>query len=459
MCKAENSLSGLVHLSDDFSEEAIIKEHLQNAGFSETDSDWLVRVLKHPDCLGNANGTSVNRELSDYFNSNLQWIVEELGILVQTEKERQTRLAFLFSFLLYLSRFNRSVQLNVDHEESRQTSNFPEWISEFQRHAAFSAEYLDFYKLDRVRNKPALNFGVLIPFLFPEGVPLNQIVDSDLLSPIPSLLRSNRHYDNPKHLEFWLNWRLGGRGVPPSNAQQPRIARLDTLLPTFSDFSDDILGDKVIGLLHAITEGMLFDSTRLLEQGLNPLNNAWQLVSHELIPFFKLLDVKTLEKSRERSYLLKAWWHLSRVIYDSRMGGLENELSQELRNRLVESAAKHIGILRSVLRDSPRDFDKEDSRGIPVFDFYAEAFEVLLAFAKPWKRLKPLLLAFSEMKCPAVASDLRAWPELEKEPPPAPLCSRSQVDCYWNVSGASSGGTQARPAPAGIAGRICQVLS
>ena len=168
-------------------------------------------------------------------------------------------------------------------------------------------------------------------------------------------------------------------------------------------------------------EGFLFDSRRLeQEQGLNPLNTAWQLVAHELIPFFKLLDMKTPEESRDRSYLLKAWWHLSRVIYDPRMGGLKDELSQELRDRLVKSAAKHIGLLRSVLRDSPGDFDKEDSRGIPVFDFYVEAFEVLLAFAKPWKRLRPLLLAFSGMKCQAVASDLRAWPEFGKERPPAP---------------------------------------
>lgn len=417
MCKAENER---VFPSDDSAEEEIIKEHLQNAGFTQKDQGWLVRVLKHRGCLGNASGTSFNRELFDYFNSNLDWIEEELGVPVQAEKERQTRLAFLFSFLLYLSRFNRSVRLNVDHEESGQTSNFSEWIGEFQKHADFSAKYLDFCKLDRVRNKPSLNFGELIPFLFPEGVPLNQIVDLDLLSPIPPLWRSNRHYDDPKHLEFWLSWRFCGRGVPPSKAQQPRIAKLDTLLLIFSDFSDDILGDKIIGLLHAVSEGFLFDTNTLVEQGLNPFNTAWRSVARELIPFFKLLDAKAPEENKEHSYLLKAWWHLSWIIYGSRNGGLENELSQELRNRFVESAAKHIGILRSVLRDNPEDFDKKDSRGIPVFDFYVEAFEVLLAFAKPWKRLKPLLLAFSEMKCPAVASDLRAWPAFEKEPPPDP---------------------------------------
>ena len=418
MHKAENG----VFPSDDSSSEEIaaVRSCLQNAGFSETDIEWLIDLLKRPDCFGSDSETSFNSMFSDYFlQEDLQWIVEELGEPIQAEKDRQTRLALLFGFLIYLSVYKEGGFLLVEFYDRLPSSDCRGWIGEFRKHAGFSAKYLDFCKLDRVRNRPGLNFGDLIPFLFPEGVPLDQIVDLDLLSPIPSLWRSNRHYDNPKQLEFWLTWRFCGRGVFLAKVQHSRIAKLNTLLPTFSDFSDDILGDKIIGLLHAITEGMLFDPS-LSDQGLDPFNTAWQLVAHELIPFFKFLDAKSPEKSREPSYLLKAWWHLSKVIYDSKMGGLKGELSEELQERLVDSAAKHIGILRSVLRDSPEDFKKEDSYEIPVFDFYAEAFEVLLAFAKPWKRLKPLLLIFSAMKCPAVASDLRAWPELKKDPPPDP---------------------------------------
>ncbi len=418
-----NAENGPACPSDDFSSEVvvIIKRHLENAGFSETDIEWLIDLLKRRDCFGDDSETSFNSTLSDYFSyRDLQWIVEELGEPIQTEEDRQTRLALLFGFLIDLSVYKEGSFLLTEFYDRLPSSDCLGWIGEFRKHAGFSAEHLDFYKLDRVRNRPHLMLGLLIPFLFPEGVPLNQVVDLDLLSPIPSLLRSNRNYDNPKHLEFWLTWRLSGRGVPPNASPRPRIARLDTLLSTFSDFSDDILGDKIIGLLYAITEGMFYDSYLLREQGLDPLDTAWQLVAHELIPFFKLLDEKAPEKSHERSYLLKAWWHLSRVIYDSRMDSLKDELSQELRDRLVDSATRHIGILRSVLRDSPEDFDQEDSRGIPVSDFYFEAFEVLLAFAKPWKRLKSLLLVFSAMKCPAATSDLRAWPEFEKEPPPDP---------------------------------------
>ena len=101
------------------------------------------------------------------------------------------------------------------------------------------------------------------------------------------------------------------------------------------------------------------------------------------------------------------------------MGGLESELSPELRSRLIESAARHIGMLRAVLRDSPKAFEEKSSIG-EVSDFYRKAFDILLIFADPWKRLKPLLLAFTEMNVPAVTSDLRPWGELGREAPPHP---------------------------------------
>ena len=115
------------------------------------------------------------------------------------------------------------------------------------------------------------------------------------------------------------------------------------------------------------------------------------------MPFLGLLDDRKPELKQERSPLLKAWWHLSKLIYSWSMGGLEVELSDELRSRLVGSASRHIGILRSVLRDTPEVFAGEDAPGVPVSDFYDKAFYLLLSFASPWKRLKPLLLAFTEM--------------------------------------------------------------
>ena len=152
---------------------------------------------------------------------------------------------------------------------------------------------------------------------------------------------------------------------------------------------------------------------------MNPVGDGWQAVALELIPFLELLDAKKPESIQERSSLLKAWWHLSKVIYSWSMGGLESELSNELRNRLVESASRHIGILRSVLRDTPEVFEDEN-----VSDFYDKAFYVLLCFAPAWKRLKPLLLAFTEMTEQAVARDLRTWHEHDSTHDLPPTYSR-----------------------------------
>ena len=164
------------------------------------------------------------------------------------------------------------------------------------------------------------------------------------------------------------------------------------------------------------------------------MNEGWQLVAQELLPFLNLLSAKEPDLCQERSTLLKAWWHLANVIHGWSMGGFESELSAELRNRLVGSAAKHIGILRSVLRDTPKVFKDENSTG-PVSDFYQEAFYILLNFAAPWKCLKPLLLAFTQMNKRAVTSDLRAWHEYGRdEKPPDPYSECSTVDCNDNVS-------------------------
>ena len=191
-----------------------------------------------------------------------------------------------------------------------------------------------------------------------------------------------------------------------------------TLLPAFADFPADVLGEKILGLLNAIGYALNV-ANALYSVGLDPLNRGWSVVAHELIPFLKLLHERQPDSHRERSPLLKAWWQLSAKIYCRSMGGLEAELPTELETRLVESAAKHIGFLRKVLRETPEHFADKDSTG-EVADFYHEAFLVLCIFAPPWKRLKPLLLVFTEMTRPAVTSDLRPWPEPDREPPPYP---------------------------------------
>ena len=417
MGKAEN---GLVFPLDDSEEEEIslVKHCLAEVGFSTADQEWLVRVFQHLDCFGDLTGKSVFRHdefgaFSDELLGGLNTLKERVQI--EEDKVDQTFLAFLFSLMLGFGPGGDSrLSPNKMPEKSSGSWDIPRWVSEFQKHAKFNAKSLDWEEL--IENyKGSYNtifkFYDLLPFLFPDGVPLNQIVYLDLLDSVQPGGSSNDFSYDPRQLGFWLTWRFG------ANEERCDLIRLDTLLQDFSDFPDDVLSDKFRGLYYTIRRAMTYASAETLSQErLDPLNDGWRVVAKELLPFLALLEAKAPELIQERSTLLKAWWHLSKVIYSWSMGGLESELPDELRNRLVESASRHIGILRSVLRDTPEVFEDEDVR-----DFYNKAFYVLLSFAAPWKRLKPLLLAFTEMTEQAVASDLRTWSEHDStENPPQP---------------------------------------
>ena len=415
MHKTEN---GLMFPSDDSSEEIFaVKQCLQDIGFSAIDVEWLVHVFKRQDCFGDPNGVSIfNDEFSVHFEEHiLPCAVEVFSEPVQAEKNQQTRLAFLLHSLLGFGRLGGKAWLpNVGIEVSDDSTDIPEWVQEFQKHAKFSAQNLHWHQL-----KELTHFDDLLLFLLPEGVPLEQVVDLDLLDPIPLRSWSSNDSIDPKQPEFWLIWRFR------DNAKRCEKVRLDTLLPIFSGFPDDVLGDKILGLLNTLYNAMTRASGELpREERLDPLNDGWRVVARELIPFLELLNDRKPELKQERSSLLKAWWHLSKLIYSWSMGGLESELSDELRNQLVESAARHIGILRAVLRDTPEVFAGEDAPGVPVSDFYDKAFYVLLSFAPSWKRLRPLLLAFTEMTEQAVARDLRTWREHNSTDNPPPIYSR-----------------------------------
>ena len=415
MHKTEN---GLVIPSDDtpFEEIERVKQCLEDAGFSAEDQDWLVEIFKRPDCFGDPSGESVFRNEFRPFDEELKSGLETLlEAWTQGEKDGQTRLILLFSSMLnfgpggigYLSP-------NTKLKESENRSeDVPEWVGEFQTHAKFSPESLK--KLSKIKypQSTSLHVNNLLLFLFPEGVPLDKVVDLDLLNKTqPSSwsygdFNNTRQFEKLEQLHPWLIWRFR------ANTQLRRMVKLNTLQQKFSAFSDDVLVDKIFGLLNAIR----FALGMALGPGAS-LNEGWELVADELLPFFDLLDARKPDSNQERSPLLKAWWHLAKHIFSWGMGGLEpkGRLSDDLKERLIESASRHIGILRSVLRDTPELFEDEDVR-----DFYDKAFYVLLCFAPGWKCLKPLLLAFTEMTEQAVSRDLRTWREHDsKENPPQP---------------------------------------
>lgn len=401
MSEAEKNAPFLISNLDDASyEEAAIKQDLHKAGFSADDQEWLVEFFKRPDTFGDSNSASTFREHSEGppFEDELKIALEAIETgMVQIEKDRQNSLALLFSLMLdFGPRFNL-LQPNDKFDKSSAPSNHPEWIGDFQKHANFCAQSLNRDKLSEISSSAIFYVTDLLTFLFPD--PLNQIVDLDTLNPIRRIRWSSNDFEDSSQLEFWLKWRF------EDNEERRDTIRLDRLLKPFSDFPEEILGERILGLLNSIGYAL----NLALGSGA-ALNEGWQLVTRELLPFLELLNEKQPEFHQERSSSIKAWWHLSNVIHGWSMGGLESELSDELRHRLVESAAKHIGILRSILRDTPEVFDGEDSTGT-VAGFYEEAFHILLNFAPPWKCLKSFLLAFAGMTVQAVTSDLRSWHE------------------------------------------------
>ena len=423
MHKTEN---GLVFPSDDtpFEEIQRVKRCLKDAGFFAEDQEWLVEVFKRPDCFGDPSGESVFRNefrpFDDELKSGLETLLKER---TQGEKDGQTRLMLLFSSMLGFgpggdSRLSPNVELEKLDDGSW---HIPEWVGEFQKRAVFSTESLK--KLSKIKypQSTSLDVNNLLLFLFPKGVPLVKIVDPDLLNKTqPSRwshgdFNNTRQFEQLEQLHPWLIWRFR------ANTKLRRMVKLNTLQQKFSEFSDDVLSDKIFGLLDAIR----FALGMALGPGAS-LNEGWQLVADELRPFLDLLDAKEPDSNQERSNLLKAWWHLAKHIFSWGMGDLERELSDDLKNRLVESASRHIGILRSVLRDTPEVFKDEGVR-----DFYDKAFYMLLSFAPAWKRLKPLLLAFTEMTQQAVASHLSFWNESGQEVPPHPY---SQIPLWIGMS-------------------------
>ncbi len=385
------------HTTDEVSE---LRRILRDADFSDADSEWLIHVFKRPDCFGHSEDASEFKEgLVDLFERDLPLILEKAD-----PEDRQTLLALLFGFMLSCGPFYYSAELRprVDGR----------WVSEFRRHAAFRAKNLDWRTLNAMKDASAFLFADLIPHLFPEGLPLAEVVNLDRLNPVQRNGCSSSDFRDPGDLEFWLIWRFR------KDAEHRNTVSLETLLPAFAELPTDAQGTKSLGLLNAIGDALNM-ANALYALRLDPLNRGWRIVARELIPFFNLLDEKQPDSHRERSAVLKAWWKLSVTVYGWHMGGLQAELSTELRCRLIESAARHFGFLRKVLRETPETFAGKDSTG-EVVDFYHEAFNVLCIFAPPWKRLKALLLAFTEMAVPAVASDLRPWSEADREPPPHP---------------------------------------
>lgn len=418
--------SNLVFPQDPSQEEiAELKRIFLDADFSDADSEWLIYVFRRTDCFGDPTGKAVfNDGFVDFFEHLLPDIVVDVPAQTDRDKKDQTRLALLFSFLLGLGPVysevvrptSRSGKSSARDDLSPKSGDGQLWIDTFRSQAKFSASHLNWHFLCELKDSDTNSFRFydLIPFLFPQGLSLSQVVDIGSLDPKPRTGCSSTDFKQPRQLEFWLIWRFR------ADEKRRAIISLCTLIPAFSDLHDAALGNKLLGLANAIRDALNIGTSGT--KSWDPENKGWRVVARELIPFLEFLEARDPESAPEHSPLLKAWWHFSVLIYGWHRGGLESELSGERRDRLVESAVRHLGLLRATLRDEPGSFEGINPTEGPVSGFYDQAVQVLLCFAPPWKCLKPLLLAFSTMNKQAVTSDLRAWSESGLNAPPHPFC-------------------------------------
>ena len=374
-----------------------VTQYFADAGCLTADQAWLVQVLQRPDCLGDLYG---KRVFKPGIEEKLPEILQQLKELAQIGGGGQTFLTVFFSFLLGFGPVNSKVVTpNVPLKDSSGDGCNTAWMDKFRKYAKFDAPNIDWRKLGEIEDAHSLQLTRLIPFLFPKGIPLDRIVDLELLDSRPRQ-RSDKDFKNPEMLEYWLIRKFRSH-------QCSRTIKLDALTQTFSGFRVEILGDKTLGLLNAV---------RCAWNKANNKPGDEAVVGDELLPFLDLLNGKQPEASQDRSSVLRAWWRLS-VATSQEYGYWHSKTS--LRNKLEKSAARYIGVLRSLLRETPEDFEGEDASG-PVSDFYEEAFQVLLVHGAPWECLKPPLLAFTAMTVKAVASDLRFWDEPERETIPHP---------------------------------------
>ena len=96
---------------------------------------------------------------------------------------------------------------NKAPEKSNGSWDIPQWVSEFQKHASFCAERLDWNKLRKGSLNAVFDFGGLLFFLCPNGVPLNQRVNLNLLDPTQPDINEETHISTS--LRRWNNLNFG----------------------------------------------------------------------------------------------------------------------------------------------------------------------------------------------------------------------------------------------------------
>jgi len=223
-------------------------------------------------------------------------------------------------------------------------------------------------------------------------------------SPRPSNADFNR---NLRHPFFWLDAAVHyqfevNEDVQPNPPATPALSPLQGVVLHFERVFQRRVdsGDwRAIFPMLAALEAVL---TRV---GTGEHGTGWRAYEGQLISWFNHVDSLKPESSNDRDALF-IWFWLAARCFSEQYGATGGVLEQPVADRLVRAALWQLGMLRTEVRILGKEWD---------WDFYTEALQVAVAFGGLWQSIKQLLLVLRELPEPAVASDLRYWPEPRKE--------------------------------------------
>ena len=261
---------------------------------------------------------------------------------------------------------------------------------------------------------PNMDFSMLLDWKLCSGLVLSgQRIPPVIVPPKSTFQRHHRH---PL---FWLQSALECLTIPPPVFSSSIVYltdsadRINQVLRVYKKrFQSNCQSDNWQGCFEVLaTLQAGIDAT-----GMNVGRLGWKIYGDAIIPWFELLDsrIEQIVETRDALYL---WFWLGIHCAGNARDQADYGIASSRAKRIERAGLIQLGKLRSQLRENSCQID---------WDFYNHVVEAVLVFGSSWAAVKPLLLGLRELKEPAVAKDLRHWPEAGKEPVPEHLSNLPQ---------------------------------
>ncbi len=140
--------------------------------------------------------------------------------------------------------------------------------------------------------------------------------------------------------------------------------------------------------------------------------------ARDMRPFFDLTDARVGPQPSSAPHELRTvWMLLFRMAWDA-----EGEACPtKLRERMLAAANEDLSRLRPLLASADTPGDTPQAQAfVEQLDHFRRCCSLLALHGGLARMFKPVVLALRALRTPAVAHDLRDWPEFVDDPPPDP---------------------------------------